>query len=300
MFAHNIMPPMKRNYRRKAGKKSSRPTKHKGKASQNTKVDARLNIVTNGIVEIGVGAVTGVDNYTLGYISALGPYSVSSGGSFWQNSDFITQKALYDEVCIKSYTVKFTPVINTVNLYDQSFAITTPSKQTRLQPNMYTWFDRDSSPLTKISDDLPKKLGQYNSFKQHNCLKPWSRTLVMKPIWLPVDSVAGGSHTSSESTIPLLQAGLLGNFGIYGQNLPFGGSLVAGTNESYGQLRVTWSFAFRGKRALNASVVDGVVTLTPADRYAPIQPTLRFTPVNDSGGELVTLDLSGNPIFVLP
>lgn len=290
---------MKRIYRRKAAKVVKKKGPKKAKASQGTKVDARLKVTVNGIAEIGAGQSVGIDNYTLGYVSALGPYSVALGGSFFQNTDFIAQKALYDEVCIKSFTVKFTPLITQTNLYDQAFAISAP-KQARVQPNMYTWFDRDSSPLTKITSDLPKKLAQYDSFKQHNCFKPWSRTLAMKPIWLSCDTVASGSTTSNQGTTPLTQAGLLGNFGIYGQNLPFAGSITEGSNESYGQLRIIWNFSFRGKRALNVSVDNGIVTLTPADRYAPLLPTLRMHQPNDDAGELLTLDASGNPIQVLP
>jgi len=282
------------------GKARSKVGARKGKRTQNTKVNATLRVATNGILSIGSAptGTTGVLNYCLGYVTALGPFG-SNGSSFFNNADFIAQKSLYDEVCIKSYTIKFMPVVSQTNLYDQGYVVPT-ANQLILQPNLYTWFDRDASPLTAVSSSLVNKLAQYDSFKRHNCFKPWSRTMKMKPIWLACDGVAGGSHVSQEATIPLTQAGLLGNFGIYGQNLPWGGAISA-ANEVYGQIQVSWNFAFRGKRPVSTSVDEnGVITLTPASLFAPIAPTHSFPPTNDVDGQLLTLDASGNPVFVFP
>jgi len=279
-------------------KKKKGVRKGKAKASQNTKVNANLKVTITGTLAIGAGASTGIDNYTLGYVTELGPFG-SNGASFFQNPDYRAQSSLYDEVCIKSYTIKFTPLVTVTNLYDQGFAISAGPK-TRVQPNLYTWFDRDASPLTAINVALPTKIAQYDSYKKHNCFKQWSRTMRMKPIWLSCDGVAGGSHMNSEATTQLTQAGLLGNFGVYGQNLPWAGSINSG-NEAYGQFAVVWTFLFRGKRPVNTTVdADGVVTLTPASLFAPIIPTLAFPTMDDVGGQLVTLDVSGNPIYVLP
>lgn len=292
------MAPRKSKRSAPKGKGRKKGGARKGKRTQNTKVNATLQVATNGIIAIGNGGSTDVTNYCLGYVTALGPYG-SNGSSFFNNADFIAQKALYDEVCIKSYTVKFMPVVNTTNLYDQGFVVPA-ANQVVLQPNLYTWFDRDASPLTAVSKSLVNKLAQYDSFKRHNCFKPWSRTMKMKPIWLACDGVANASHVSFESTIPLTQAGLLGNFGIYGQNLPWGGS-ISSLNETYGQIQVLWNFAFRGKRPLATSVdANGVITLTPASLFAPLQHTMNFPPTNDSSGILLSLDASGNPVLVVP
>lgn len=254
-----------------------------------------MKVIVNGLATIGNGS--NVNNYLLTYVSPLGPYS-SPGGSFFNNVDFQSQKALYDEVCIKSFTVKFNPIVTMSNLYDQGFALT-PTQQARLQPNIYTWFDRDSSPLTAVNDQYVNKLAQYDSFKQFNCYKKWSRTINLKPMWLSCDKVAGGSHLTDVTTVPMTQAGLLGNFGIYGQNLPW--ATIGSSNESYAQVEIHWKFLFRGKRALNISVTDGVVTLTPADKFAPIIQTFVEQPSNDSGGQPLTLDpVTSEPISVLP
>jgi len=293
------MAPRKSKRSAPKGKGRKKGGARKGKAAQNTKVNASLKVSVNGILSIAAGASgTNIDNYCLGYVTALGPYG-AVGASFYQNPDFIAQKVLYDEVCIKSYTVKFTPLVTQTNLYDQGFAIGTAA-QARIQPNLYTWFDRDASPLTAINSSLVAKVAQYDSFKRHNCFRPWSRTLRMKPVWLSCDGVAGGSHVNTEATTQLTQAGLLGIFGVYGQNLPWGGSISSGS-ESYGQFQVTWNFTFRGKRPVATTVdANGVVTLTPASNFAPIQHTVTYPPQNDEGGILLSLDGSGNPIMVIP
>lgn len=281
----------------KAKPKTKKVVAKKGKASQNTKVNASLKVSVNAFLAIGAGGQN-TNNYTLGYITALGSFG-SNGVSFFNNPDYKSQAALYDEVCIKSYTVKFQPVVTQTNLYDQGFVVPT-ANQLSIQPNLYTWFDRDASPLTVINAALPNKIAQYDSYKRHSCYKPWIRTMYMKPVWLSCDKVAGGSHLTSEATTQLTQAGLLGNFGIYGQNLPWGGSINA-ANEAYGQLQVTWSFVFRGKRPIDVQVDEnGIVTLTPASLFAPIIQTLYAPPVSDMSGNRLSLDASGIPIEILP
>lgn len=270
----------------------------KGKRSQNTKVNANLKVSVNATLQIGNAGQNVVTNYTLGYVTPLGPFG-SNASSFFSNRDFIAQKALYDEVCIRSFKVTYTPVVNTVNLYDQGFVVPA-TNQVTLQPNLYTWFDRDSTPMTAVSASMPQVLAQYDSYKRHDCRKKWSRTIKLKPIWLACDGVAAASHVSEAATIPLTQAGLLGALGIYGQNLPWGGS-ISSSNEAFGQIQTTWSFSFRGKRSLNTQVdANGIITLTPASLYAPIAPTMLYAELNDVDGIPLSLDASGNPVYVVP
>lgn len=296
------MPPKRSHRPRKARKAPARKTVRKGKAkrkaSQNTKVDARLKCTTNYFLQIGNGS--NVANYTLGYISALATIPGSGAkpdyASFFNTNDFKAQSSLYDEVCINSYKVMYNPIVTQTNVYDQSFISTT--NQAVLQPNLYTWIDRDASALTAVNNSYVNKIAMYDSFKQHSVYKKWTRTVSLKRYWLPTN-LASIDYNSSIYTVALTQAGLLGTFGIYGQNLPWG--VISGPNESYGQIQVEWSLSFRGKKSLGIAVTDGVVTLTPSEQFAPIEPTILGVDPNDTGGVRRTTDpVTGDVIYVLP
>lgn len=293
------MPP-KRTYRRKARKAPLRKKVRKAaKKAQNTKVDAQLVCKTNYNMMIGTGGAGTVANYTLAYFTALGnvPSTGNPYNHFFDTTDFTSQAALYDEVCIKSYTIKYNPIVTQTTIYDQA-AVIPATKQALIQPNIYSWIDRDATPLTAINNSYVNRLGMYDSFKQHNMYKKFSRRVALKPLWLPC-SVVGSAIEVSAYTTQMSQAGLLGLFGIYGQNLPWSG--FTSGNETFAQIEIHWSLQFRGKKAVGISVVDGVVTMTPAEKFAPIVPTLEgVNNSSDTGGQSLTLDISGNPIYVLP
>ena len=159
--------PRKKTAVKAKGKKRVAKRKNVGKRSQNSKVDARLTVHCSGQLGIQAGAVA--NNYVLGYVTAIGITSgVGNNHIGWyQNPDFLQQKALYDEVCITGYTVTFNPVINITGVYDQA---SQPLALQRQQESfLYSWFDRDGNTITAASTNVPNKLGDYDSFKKHDC-----------------------------------------------------------------------------------------------------------------------------------
>lgn len=292
----------RKQYRRKAKGKKKGVAKKK---ALNTKINARLTCATNSQMKIA-NAASPLTNYTLTYVTVLGDIVGSYGGyqQFSFNQDYQSQSALYDEFCITGFTVKYNPVVNQVNLYDQQ-SLQTQDAQTKTTPLIHTWFDRDGTPLTNITgQSLCNKLGQFDSYRKYDCRKAWSRTVTFsRRVWLDT-SFGGRPLSSGYDTVLQTEAGLLGILGIYGENLPWGTIPATSppTYENYCNLEVKWHFLFRGKKALGITVDEnGVVTMVPETLYAPIIPTMfPETPASVDLGIRASYDASGNSIPVLP
>ena len=287
--------------KKSAIKSKARKGKGKGRRgparkSQNTKVDARLTTISTTSINIGVG--NGASNYVYGYFSALGNQQGQFILGFQSNADYQVQRALYDEVKITGYTVKFKPAITMAGVYDQ--AVVNSTTQTMLEPVLWTFIDRDGTALPAMTAQIPNKIGQYDSAKQHSCYKPISRHVRIKGVWLDTEVIAACiSAGSSVGTTNLVQAGLFSCLGLYGQNLPWYGTLDK--PEPYGKVEVHWHMCFRGKKPVNQKInEDGSVTITPMELYAPLQNTLTFVEVSDTSGTRLTFDGSGNPNFTPP
>jgi len=263
-------------------------------------VDATLTINCPNNLKIGTGSVA--DNYVLGYVTAMG--QTNPGNPFntvwFQNPDFLQQKALYDEVCITGFTVYIKPVITQMTAYDQNYALG-PALQRHLETYVYTWIDRDANSITASSTNVPAKLGDYDSFKKHAFNKPIKRHVAVTPTWFDCNVVAAAASILGNQF--LTARGLLSQLGIYGENLPW--STITSDPEVWATVDVAYHLKFRGKKPVGFSVdADGVITLTPMNLYAPLLPTMSALPPSDSStGQLIRdvgFDGSGNPLYVTP
>jgi len=211
--------------------------------------------------------------------------------------DYKTQMALYDEVKISGFTVRYRPLNNTT---DAQFLET----DVAYDSNIYTWIDRDGSTITSMSSNVPAKIQSYSSAKAYNFKRTWSRHVkCATSLW--VDTTTMGSLGGHDNTAAQLfkAQGLISVIGVYAQNLPLGKFTTITPAMNVGTLEVDWHVCFRGRKPTAFGITeDGVLTLTPSDHFAPIlatQPILNGF-INDICGNELTFDPSGNRVYVLP
>ena len=191
-----------------------------------------------------------------------------------QNSEFQSQRLLYDEFCITKVKISWIPATNVV----LSTAISSSQSTSNF---LYTFVDRDGGSPVTTATNIPAKIEAYDSFKKHSANRGWSRTITCKKMW--IDCSVPGIDPRSESGLaqPFTNAGLFQVLGIYGTMLPYAiGSQI-------GTVRQEWSVQFRGKKPVSYSVLpDGVSVV--------------MTPLSAFGNELIALNAPGElapPLF---
>lgn len=294
------MPPFRRRYpakKKTTAPRRRRPALGKGKAAQNTKTELKATYRTAQPFLVASGST--VENYGLSYFSAMDMQAARYNGLLANVQDYRTQVAMYDEVKLTGFTVRYRPLTNTT---DGQFLDTGVA----YDANIYTWIDRDGSTITSMSNNVPQKIQSYSSSKFYNFKRSWSRHVkCATTLWVDTLTMSnsGGLDIGSANAQLFKAQGLASVIGIYCQNLPIGKftSITPATN--IGTLEVDWHVCFRGKKPVAFSTTeDGILTLTPSDHFAPIeatQPILNGV-INDISGNTATLDASGNHIYVKP
>jgi len=269
------MPPRRRRaprkqMRRKAGRKAAKAI------AANTKVDLKASYR----VPYNFVATTGASVGTYAY-SAYSPAHFNYSNLAAMSSEFTAQKQLFDEFCITGMTVKYTPMINVNN-----------TSSTGGDARIHTVVDRDGTVPVSTSVSVPNKLQAYDSYKEFNIYKRWSRSVRCKSFWMDTGIASINPQAEAGTAQPWVNAGLTQVLVLYAQYLP----PAAAPPYNLGTLTVVWNVKFRGKKttAFGYDPVSGTVFMTPISSYPadiPITSEKVGLPGDD---EKITCDMSGN------
>lgn len=200
--------------------------------------------------EAGIGIVPGegsVSNYVYFSSSALqGVCAVKN------TREFAVYSKLFDQFRITGVSLKFIPraSVQSVSEVNAQIVATPSIPSTQIA---YSSWDQDSAIPSSVA-----AIQTMRSTRKHDMLKTWKRSFrytYKDNSWLDTgltyDVVPGVSNWVSK--------GLYGNFGFYGENLPF----VPGDGAPIiGQVEIIYHVVFRGQRLVNVSETeDGLVTL---------------------------------------
>ena len=265
----------------------NRKMRTKGKMRNNTKVDAKFTFRYTGAAIFAQGAV---QNYLYYGFSPLN----SNWASVVDNTEFNTQKALFDEFCVTSMRVSFKPVQNVV--------LPNAAVNTYSDPNIYTIIDRDGNVPISTSVNVNSKLQAYDSMKKKHYTKTQTRTVKCSKFWVDTatPTVPAGINQVYQ---PWTNAGLTQVLVFYAQALP---GLNAG--DIIGTFETVFHVQFRGKKPSVWSLdpLTGSVLITPLSSMPnQLEPTNKpgvggAPPANeliigtDGEGHLQLSDLSGN------
>jgi len=221
----------------------------KGKAAANTKVD----LVAKYRIPLNFSSQLGINVPTYAY-SAFTPCHSLFSGLAVSSTEFQAQKQLFDEYCITSMKVTYSPLVNVnnsaINLGD---------------PRVHTIVDRDGNTPIATSVSVPNKMQAYDSYKEYTIYRKWSRTLRCKNFWMDTGITGINPQAEAGTAQPWVNAGMTQVMAIYCQELP--ASFPVGTN--LGSMTVEWTVKFRGKKttAFGYDPVSGSVILTPITSY---------------------------------
>lgn len=246
---------MKSKFKALVRRRAKAKGKSKGSRAANTKVDEKVvyRIRQNNSL---FGATT-VSNY---FYSAFSPYN-QTYANITSVPEFMAQANMFDEFCIKYLKVTYRP------LYTQTPAPQPPGTPgTAWESTQYTAVDRDGKTPVSSSIDVPSKMLTYDSCREHQWNRKWSRTLKLKSFWL--DASIPTHAPVGISTQEVTNAGYMQALIHYGQNCyaPIG---VIGTYD------LEFGVHFRGKKpvAFSYDASSGSVILTPVENFGnPITP----------------------------
>ena len=258
-----------------------------GKMRNNTKVDAKFTFRYTGPAIYATGVA---QNYLYYGFSPLN----SNWASIVDNTEFNTQKTLFDEFCVTSMRVSFKPVQNVV--------LPASAVSAYSDPNIYTIIDRDGNVPISTSVNVNSKLQAYDSMKKKHYTKTQARTVKCSKFWVDTatPTVPAGINQVYQ---PWTNAGLNQVLVYYAQALP---GLNAG--DVIGTFETVYHVQFRGKKPSVWSLdpLTGSVLITPMSSMPnQLEPTNKpvvggAPPANeliigsDAMGHLQLSDLSGN------
>lgn len=192
--------------------------------------------------EAGVSAISGsgpVQNYVYGSGSALaGAYSLAS------TREYQVYSKIFDQFRVTGVTLKYIPRANVQSVSEvnvQSASSGFPTTQV-----IYSSWDEDGA--------IPSSVGAIQtmrSTRKHSLLRTWKRSFrytYKDNSWLDTDT----QYDVTPALSNWKSKGLYGNFGFYGENVPFSPGAVG--SPVVAQMEVIYHVVFRGQRLINVSL----------------------------------------------
>lgn len=219
-----------------------------------------------------------VSNYVYNNYQLVAPTSVYT--SVLNTKAYKTNAVLYDRVRINKIKVTYTPK---ANVFDAGNAQN--DSQLTLSGNgmVDTAIDRDTI-LPWANTGVSEAFQQYPSYRQFPAYKRFSRSYSVKyptSVWLDTANIF------EDSTL-LKRLGLLGNIGVYAENLVEDKGEIF--NEPYADVRIEYSMVFQGTKPTNISLdASGNVLISPIE---PNESDRQYETI----GSLALQDISGNQL----